>query len=89
MRRIFALHLIIGISLILLGFVAQARPYVLLDVVLTQQELHDGKKIDDTLATLQRGAGSDAAWLFGTGTILTVTSLIGVFGSRRVQATKS
>ena len=78
MKLLFAFHLVIGIWLIFVGLFAAARPHILLDVVLTPDQLSDQKLHDSTLALLQRGAGSDSTWMVGIGVILAVSSLIGV-----------
>lgn len=74
MRQVIILHLSIGILLTFIGLWAGARPYSLLDVVLTQNEIHNQELADSTLSLLKQGAGNDSSWMFGSGLVLVVTS---------------
>jgi hypothetical protein len=55
MRKLFILQVCFGIFVLLRGlFVIPAMPYVMLDVVLTPEELHDNLKHDESLTLLQK-----------------------------------
>lgn len=84
MRTMFYLHLAIGLCLFVMGFIASARPYLLLDVVLTKQELRDTTKVNSAMNLLRQGSGIDSVLFFGTGIILVSTSLIALRRSQRV-----
>jgi hypothetical protein len=75
-RFILFLHLLLGVWLGILGLVAHVRPHMLLDVVLTQDELRDWDKLDATLELMQKGAGSDSLWLLLSGVFLVCTSVV-------------
>jgi hypothetical protein len=76
MKPLPAFHFAIGLWLAILAMWAAVRPYSLLDVVLTQEELRNREVADATLTLMQKGAGSDAGWMAIIGIVLMVTSLI-------------
>jgi hypothetical protein len=82
MKMILLLHAIVGVVLVVVGLYAGARPYALLDVVLTPTEIQNRETADATLQLLRRGAGADSWWMFGIGTALVVSSLIGLCRGR-------
>jgi putative copper export protein len=87
MRKLLYLHLAIGLWLVFMGLIASGRPYLLLDVVLTQEELRDHFERDTTQALLLKGAGNDSVVMFVTAIVLLITSLIGMKLTRPQQNT--
>ncbi len=64
--------------MILMGLAVSVRPYMLLDVVLSPQELANHKIADATLALLKRGSAGDAAMWVGLGIFFFVASVVGL-----------
>lgn len=65
---IFLVQLIVAAAMVVMGLVMAARPYLLLDVVLTQEQLADAETRDKTLALMQEAVGASAFWWFMLGT---------------------
>jgi hypothetical protein len=86
MRFLFVLQMIFGVLLILSCMLAVARPHALMDVVLTQPELHDQRKFNETLALLKKGAGSDSTVLLLGGAAVFVTGAVSLVAIRRPPA---
>ena len=63
----------------LMGIFVDVRPYALLDVVLTPDQLKDRSTMDETLALMQKATGYDSAcWLILGGIVfgIAITGLV-------------
>lgn len=78
--RIFViLQLITAGAMAFIGFIVSVRPYMLLDVVLSPEELQDQKIHDATLALMQRATSSDSIlWFLFAGFV----AALGLYGLR-------
>jgi hypothetical protein len=85
-RNVFFAQLIIAGMMFFWGlFIVSTRPYFLLDVVLSPEELQNDKKHDETLALLQKANEHEpAAWVV-TAALVAVSSAIGLRATRRVE----
>lgn len=76
LRILAVLQLMAAVAMGIMGFVVSVRPYLLLDVVLSPEELKDPKIHDDTLALMQRAVSYDSAiWLVFAGLV----AVLGIF----------
>jgi hypothetical protein len=79
MRRLLIVQLAFGIFVLFWGAFAipVMMPHVLLDVVLTPEELQDQKKVDETLELLKKVNGRSNGTI-ATGLFIVTTSVIGL-----------
>jgi hypothetical protein len=77
MRKLFILQACFGVFVLLWGvIVVPAMPYLMLDVVLTPEELRDNLKQDETLMLLQKCFSRMPA--IATGLFVISTSMLGL-----------
>jgi hypothetical protein len=82
MRILFIIQMIVAVVMGFMGMLVLARPYALLDVVLTPDQLNNRAKMEETLALMQKATGYDwGCWLV-MGVIVGGLAIIGLFLSK-------
>lgn len=83
MRQGFRILLILQLSvagaMAFWGMIIRIRPHMLLDVVLTQEELRDHEKRDATLDLLERAHGYDSELSLFFALVIASISLLGLW----------
>jgi hypothetical protein len=82
MRILFILLLIVAVVMVGQGLLVEVRPYILLDVVLTPEELRDERTHDATLELMQKATSYDSTCWLTLGAIVAGLAIVGLFLSK-------
>jgi hypothetical protein len=78
LRVIFVLHLFAGIALLGVAIYVQARPHILLDIVLSPEALKHEDIREGMLDYLKKGAGLDSLMFMAAGLFLLASGFVGL-----------
>ena len=78
MKSLYIIQLFVAAAMLFMGLLVAARPYFLLDVVLTPEQLSDPSIHDATLSLMQKATGSDSIWWFVLGCVVGGIALVGL-----------
>lgn len=83
MRTLFYLQLAVAAVMAFMGLMVESRPYGLLDVVLSPEQLRDRDTLDSTLALMQRATGHDAVYWWLLAAVVAGIAFIGLRATPR------
>jgi hypothetical protein len=78
LKVLFVVQLFVAAAMIFMGILVAVRPYLLLDVVLTPEQLSEHAAHDATLALMQKATGNNDVWWYIFGSVTAAIALIGL-----------
>jgi hypothetical protein len=85
MRNLFILLLIVAVVMVGQRLLVEMRPYILLDVVLTPEELRDERTHDTTLELMQKATSYDSTFWLTLGAIVAGLAIVALFLSKAAK----
>ena len=85
-RLLCLFQIILSLVMIFWGIVVEARPHILLDQVLTYDQLQNDQLRESTLAKMQRAVGYDSLLWILAGVLVLATAIIGFRLSAKIES---